>query len=255
MKAKKISMIISVSLFLLGLSFAFIFNFANVVHSNWQQLLINLSIGISTGGLVAVLIEIPMMHSLLNSNKQNLIDNSLRMYASGLHLTALIDEYCDDENQIVFGNFGEPMIKSMVQFATPLATIDSHMYFSKTKQMAIEFYIDDINRLLLETNLNRRIESKTLILQTKRTVTREEKMEDIHEKDEIDSCDELVFSVDVLRELLKMRHDIDTLFDMMFNTMNLILSKKDNKKWHSRAMSIERENQKIRKIYEKSNKE
>ena len=55
MKAKKIVMVISILLFVIGFSAAFVLFSTSGINPELRELLINISIGIGTGGLVAAL--------------------------------------------------------------------------------------------------------------------------------------------------------------------------------------------------------
>ena len=115
-KAKKISMVISMFLFILGLVSSTFLAFTNTLDANWNQLLQNLSTGISTGGLVAVLIEIPLSFSNINAHKQLLLVNSLYAYIPCIQLIDLIDKAYQDENTPMYENFCSNLIQKITQF-------------------------------------------------------------------------------------------------------------------------------------------
>ena len=237
MKAKKISMLISISLFILGILFAFLLTATSgkTFVVEWEQLLVNLSIGISTGGLVALLIEIPLTHSLIGANKSLLTANSLYAYMYSVQLTALVDTFCADEKKTMFDEFGTDVIKGIVQFAMPLLNLDSHMYFCKTKQKQISAYVGYINGFLLTgSNINNPLKLKMTCLE-KAGIERE--LEAL-QRGERYFADKTILSSEVRLELLEMKNNIKPLCDIIINTMNLVLSKKELKHWVSQITVV-----------------
>jgi len=229
-KAKKISMLISISLFVLGVSFAFILTATSgkLFRIEWEQLLINLSIGISTGGLIALLIEIPLTHSLIGANKRLLTANSLYAYMYSVQLMTLVYTFCADEKKMMFDKFGEDVIRGISQFAMPLMNLDPHMFFCKTKQKQISAYLGYINVFLLNgSNLNNPLKIKMGSLNIERL---EREMEAI-QRGERYSEDKTIFSSEVRVELLEMKNNIKPLCDIIISTMNLVLDKKELIKW------------------------
>lgn len=235
MRAKKISMIISVLLFVLGLTLACVFTFAKNIFLDWQQLLINLSLGISTGGLVAVLIEIPMAHSSIGANIRLLEANSLYVYMYSVQLIALIEMFCKDEKREMFDKFGSDVIEKIIYFSTPLLNLDSHMYFCKTKQKQILVYIDYINRFILSNS------ELDISLKIQMSVLRKKQLEaemEASKKGEYYSGSKIVFSSDVRTELLEMKNKIKPLCDAINITMSLVLNKKGLHRWHEQKRII-----------------
>ena len=237
MKAKKISMLISISLFVLGVSFAFVLTATSgkVFIAAWEQLFINLSIGISTGGLVALLIEIPLTNSLIGANKRLLTANSLYVYMYSVQLTALVDTFCADEKKMMFDKFGEDVIKGITQFAMPLMNLDPHMFFCKTKQKQISAYVGYINGFLLNgSNLNNPLKIKMGSL----NIARLEREMGAIQRGERYSEDKTIFSSEVRVELLEMKNNIKPLCDIIINTMNLVLNKKELQQWASQITVV-----------------
>ena len=237
MKAKKISMLISISLFVLGVSFAFLLTATRgkLFIAEWEQLFINLSIGISTGGLVALLIEIPLTHSLIGANKRLLTANSLYAYMYSVQLIALVDSFCADEKKEMFGKFGEDVIGGIMQFAMPLMNLDPHMYFCKTKQKQISAYVNYINGFLLNgSNFNSSLEIKMLRLR----IAQNQNKIDALERGEFYVENRIIFSSEVRSELLEIKNNIKPLCDIIINTMNLVLNKKELQQWASQITVV-----------------
>ena len=145
MKAKKIVMTISLFLFVLGLLLAFKFTFTNAVCKEWEQILVNMSIGLSTGGLVALLIEIPMTASTIAANKRLLKTNSYHVYYGCAALITLLESACENEDKPIYENFCTPVFDRINHFVLPLLNIDPHIYQNSVKREKIIWLIATVN--------------------------------------------------------------------------------------------------------------
>lgn len=244
MKAKKISMTISVSLFVLGLLLAFCFTLINVVSYDLKPLLINLSIGIATGGLVAVLIEFPFAFAQIGNNKQLLSLNSIYIYMCCIAFTDLIDKTCQDEKAIVQDKVYDNLFQQIVQFATPLVSLDPHIYFCACKRKQIYRFTWTIHNFIMQRNsFDLNLQNKIRELKIKNF---EAKLEIIEKSEQAilsgqfhqswhngsnDDPQYVTTSKDVKDELQEIKNKILSLWYTIDNTMNIVLSKKELQKW------------------------
>ena len=231
-KAKKISMVISIFLFILGLVSSAFLAFTNTLDANWNQLLQNLSLGISTGGLVAVLIEIPLSFSNINAHKQLLLVNSLYAYIPCIQLIDLIDKAYQDENTPMYENFCSNLIQQITQFVTPLLNLDPHMYFCSCRRNQIDHFKSGINNFLMQRDI---IDS---CLRMKLINLKIEGLAASVQSGQSGFCTDLgnvLTSKNVRDELQEIKSNILPLLDAMDDTMRLVLSEKELKTWQNQT--------------------
>jgi len=225
MKAKKVIILISISLFIVGFILAILIN--NVSDTKWGILWVSLSIGISTGGLVAFLIEIPSISRTIYAHKQLLQANGLYTYQFCKSFISSIDRDLRDDNKTIFEERCSHSIQQIIQFAMPLLNVDSHIFTCACKRKQINFLKWSVHNFLLHREaIDSQLKSK--ILKTKIQL--------------INSSGNLypeITTKDVKCELQEIRNNIFQFCNVITCTMGLVLSKKELQKWQIDIQNVE----------------
>lgn len=232
MKAKKIAMIISFGLSILGLLLAFIFTFTNAAFGKMEQLLVNLSIGLSTGGLVALLIEIPMALSTIAVNKRLLTLNGFHTYRSCAILVTLVDTACKNEGAPIYKAFCTSHIDKINYFALPLLNLDPHMYINSVKRKKIIRFIETISNFTLQR------EAMEAGLQIKINIEQIRSLQ--AGKRELP-----IASRDVKYELEQIKGQVVPICDTINDCMSLVLNEKELNIWHKQLEYINKDMERI----------
>jgi len=234
MKAKKIAMFISMTLFLLGLLLAFLFTVknGNIFANKWEQLYINLLVGISTGGLIALLIEIPLFISNIGVNKHLLKSNGHYTYTLCARFTTLIDNVCQNEKELISKDFCAYFFQLITQFLIPLMSLDPHMFFCSCRRKKINHFKSMVNTFLLSRDS---IDSvlKIKISELERAII--EKRIQLKQNGSNDYLPLTTTSKDVKYELQDIKNQILPLCASISDTMNLCLSKKELQIWQDQV--------------------
>jgi hypothetical protein len=219
MKAKKISMVISISLFLIGVLLSIILTITsgNIFIDKWEMLLISSSIGISTGGLVAVLIEVPLAYANINSAKNFLESNGFYTYVYCQQLLLVIDDYIQNENKSISREFFTYQIEKINQSTIPFMHLDPHIYFCACRRKQIERFKRNINDFLMNKEYIE-LPMRIRILELKICATESGK-------------NHLISSKDVKHELYEIKNKIIPLCDFINDTMELCLRQKKYDEW------------------------
>jgi len=241
MKAKKICMVISVTLFILGLAFAGLFTFKDIVPDEIEQLLVNLSIGLSTGGLVALLIEIPLTLSAIAYNKRLLKTNSYHTFRSCRALLVMLDTFQDEEVSIS-ESFCTSYIDETANFAFHLLNLDPHMYLNLVKQKQIKRFIEIIDDFTMQRGFidnKLKIKINTMSIQSL----------------EVGNGMPRITSKDVKYELEQIKSKITPLCDIIHNTLNLVLDKNELQIWQRQLEILDNKTERVRLLLQSKIKE
>ena len=231
MKAKKISMTISAFLFVAGLISAFVLSCRGLVGGDMGQLWLNLSIGLATGGLVALLIEFPLTYSIVGGNKHLLIANGFYVYAHAATLVALIDDACENEDTPVYKHFCKSALGKINNFALPMLRIDRHMFSCRSKRKQVDILIGELHNFIMNIDtVDSRLKIKLIELDMA-VLERRIISEPLAEHSEHENTRSFK-SRDVKAELIEIRSRILPLMNSINNTMNTTLSKKELERWH-----------------------
>ena len=149
MKAKKIVLTISLILFVLGISMALLFTLRNVISEDMTALFVNISIGLATGGLVAMLIEIPMTISAIATNKWILTANGFHVYLRCEMLITRIDMVNKYESTRIYEDFCKSLIDDVNYFSLPLLNLDKHMYINSVKRRKIASIVNTLSDFVM----------------------------------------------------------------------------------------------------------
>ena len=228
MKAKKIVMVISILLFVIGFSAAYVLFSTSGINPELRELLINISIGIGTGGLIAALIETPMIYSSYKSNK-TLLWSSLYANRTVLSFIKIIDDYSNNNKEITSGIFKYP-INKIVEFAKPLIYLEPNMFCCRAKQKQIGhflFYVNDY--ILISDALDNKLNMKITEI-TKAFF--EEKIRQMEA-----GTHTSVYSSSVIDELKEMKIQLIKFNEVINTTMGLVLTKKEYRAWYEQANS------------------
>ncbi len=218
MKTKRILMAIELALIFLGICGAIFFtNFSSLSQKN-NDLFCNVSIGILTGGLVALLIEIPMFAADRTTNKNVLRRNS---YYAAMRLKQLIqsiDDACAHPQKEITENFCSRLLQNTVDFLFPLLNMDRAIYLCRTKKKQLELFIDQVHTFfMLRESFD--LEFKIAINTIERDVNSSGNFRQIEARE-------------VITELKEIRHKSVQMVGEIEKTMNLVLNKKELKEWN-----------------------
>lgn len=226
MKAKKIVMLISIILIIVGLTLAFLFTFKIGVEPKLDKLLVNILVGITSGALVALLTAIPSFCIDRRSSKSFLRTNIYHTYMYGMIFIATIDKNCKEGKMYIPENFGESSMQNILQVLIPLLHFDVHTFFSKCKRKQIELLILAINNFYLQR------EAIFCKLKIKLSLLKIQAIDSGVTNSEFTAND-------VKYELLEIRNEISSLCNTINNTMYPVLSNKEYKKWQMDIQGIE----------------
>lgn len=223
MIAKKISITISIILFILGILLAFALStFIEIANFELRSLLINICIGISTGGLVAFLIEWPFTTANIKSNKDLLKSKGLSAYISCVQLVYFIDEVCQRGKEPISEKIYTHFTQKISEFAMPLLSLDPFIYFYTDKQKQLANLIQAVDIFIMQHGM-----TDLFIINT---------IDKLREQCLRPDKNEAYFSA--LEEAKKVLNDTKNkvlpLLNSINDTMDLVLSKRDFETWKIR---------------------
>ena len=230
MKARKISMTISALLFVAGLFSAFILSCRGLVSGDMGQLWLNLSIGLATGGLVALLIEFPLTYSVIGANKHLLTANGYYAYVHAETFVTLIDAACENEDMPIYEKFCEKSLTKIQQSLLPMIRLDKHMYFCRCKQKQVDSLIWGMHSFLMNADI---IDNALKIKLNKLEIESLQKQiaANTHEERLQLGNSHKLTTQDVKAELIGIRSEILPLLNSIESTMNLVLNKRELAQW------------------------
>jgi hypothetical protein len=117
-------------------------------------------------------------------------------------------------------------------------SLDPHMYFCKTKRKQIKLLKNYINDFISQRDT---IENAFVIKMLTLKIEKGKKRIAALEKGQYYSNDDTIFASDVKTELMEIKSRIIPLCEIIMNTMNLVLSKKELQGWNTQIKEINTE--------------
>lgn len=208
-------MVIEFVILVIGVIFSFYLEFKSDLSAEMKNLLCNLSIGLSTGNMVAFLIEIPQTISLKKQNLSILTYNSFYIYMYFNQLASEIEKLLNNQNNKYNNSFTKYYFEKIAQHILPVLNLDEKIFCFNIKNTKIKELKKELN-YFKTINIQSHLTSKfcTILLESKDSNS--------------------LFTVTngmVAPELKDLLVKINTYIKLVDDVMKLALNKKQLKKW------------------------